>query len=97
MFDGIAVGKYVADAILAARAYDGSQIPGVYVPDGLPGHQVADPLNPNPGLLTPAWARVDAVRTPPVPALTSQDYTDAFNQVNAPGSDLRQNTVRTFS
>jgi hypothetical protein len=100
---GIAVGKFVADAILAARAGDGSQIPGVYTPDGLPGHHVADPLNPNQGFLTPAWGSVktfgipsvDAVPTPHVPAMTSQEYTDAYNQVYALGADLGHNTVRT--
>jgi hypothetical protein len=64
---------------------------------------VADPLNPDQGFLTPAWGSVttfgipsvDAVPTPTVPAMTSQEYTDAFNQVKAIGSDLGQNTVRT--
>src|SRR5262249_21748011 len=46
---GIAVGKYVANAILTARANDGSQIPGSYIPDGLPGHHIQDPLNPDQG------------------------------------------------
>src|SRR5262245_24745894 len=72
---GIEVGQIVAQAILAARANDGSQIPGVYVPDGLPGHHVADPLNPDQGFLTPAWGSVNtfgipstaAVPTPTVP------------------------------
>jgi hypothetical protein len=100
---GIEVGKFVAQAILAKRADDGSQIPGVYTPDGLPGHHMADPLNPDQGFLTPAWGNVKpfgipnvaAVPTPTVPAMTSQEYTDAFNQVKALGSDLGQNTVRT--
>src|SRR5262249_33466148 len=48
---GIAAGQFVAQAILAARTNDGSQIPGAYVPDGLPGHHAADPLNPNQGFL----------------------------------------------
>jgi hypothetical protein len=100
---GIQVGQIVAQAILAKRTNDGSQIPGVYIPDGLPGHHVADPLNPDQGFLTPAWGGVKTfgipslavVSTPPVPAMTSQQYTDAFNQVKALGSDLGQNTVRT--
>jgi hypothetical protein len=100
---GIEVGTYVAQAILAARVNDGSQIPGVYMPDGLPGHHVADPLNPNQGFLTPAWGSVTpfgipnvaAVPTPPAPAMTSQEYTDAFNQVKALGADLGYNSVRT--
>jgi hypothetical protein len=100
---GIEVGKFVARAILRARANDGSQIPGTYNPDGLPGHHVADPLNPDQGFLTPAWGDVKtfgipstaAVPTPTVPSLTSQVYTDAFNQVKALGQDLGHNNVRT--
>jgi hypothetical protein len=100
---GIEVGKIVARAILTARTNDGSQIPGVYTPDELPGHHVADPLNPNQGFLTPAWGSVRTfgipstavVPTPIVPSLTSQVYTDAFNQVKALGEDLGHNDVRT--
>jgi hypothetical protein len=100
---GIEVGKFVAASILAARADDGSQVPGQYTPDGLPGHHAADPLNPDQGFLTPAWGSVKtfgipntaAVPTPTVPAMTSQEYTDAFNQVKALGEDLGHNSVRT--
>ena len=98
---GINVGKYVAEHILAARADDGSQIPGQYVPDGLPGHHVADPLNPNQGFLTPAWGAVktfgipsaDSVPVPTVPDLTSDEYTQAFDQVRALGEE--NSAVRT--
>ena len=98
---GIAVGHYVAQQILQARANDGSNIPGVYVPDGLPGHHQADPLNPNQGFLTPAWGNVTpfaipsiaAIPTPPVPSLTSTEYTQALEQVEQLGSD--GSTVRT--
>jgi hypothetical protein len=90
---GIAVGHYVANAILAARTDDGWQIPGSYIPDGLPGHHVADPLNPDQGFLTPAWGGVtpfgipstDAVPTPPPPSLTSLEYTLAYDQVKSLG------------
>jgi hypothetical protein len=99
---GINVGKYVAQAILAARTKDGSEIPGQYVPDGLPGHHVADPLNPNQGFLTPAWGGVKTfginstsqVPTPQVPNLTSDEYTQAYDQVKALGED--NSTVRTL-
>jgi hypothetical protein len=100
---GIAVGHFVANAILTARANDGSQIPGAYIPDGAPGHHVVDPLNPNQGFLTPAWGSVEtfgipstsAVPTPTVPAMTSQQYTDAFHQAYTLGADLGHNSVRT--
>jgi hypothetical protein len=99
---GINVGRYVAQAILLARTNDGSQIPGQYIPDGLPGHHIADPLNPNQGFLTPAWGGVTtfgvpstaAVPTLPVPSLTSDEYTQAFNQVKALGEE--NSTVRTI-
>lgn len=100
---GIAVGKFIAQAILAARANDGSQVPGDYMPDGLLGHHVADPLNPDQGFLTPAWGAVtpfgltsvNQVQTRQVPSLSSQEYADALNQVEALGADLGQNSVRT--
>jgi hypothetical protein len=98
---GRAVGQYVAQQILQSRANDGSQIPGSYVPDGKPGHHQVDPLNPNQGFLTPAWGNVtpfaipstDAIPTPPVPALTSLEYTLAYNQVKQLGQDV--SSVRT--
>jgi hypothetical protein len=90
---GIDVGKYVAQAILTARTNDGSQILGQYIPDGLPGHHVADPLNPDQGFLTPAWGAVETfgitstaqIPTRTAPALTSDEYTQAFNQVKQLG------------
>jgi hypothetical protein len=62
---------------------------------------VVDPLNPDQGFLTPAWGNVTtfgipstaAIPTPTVPALTSDEYTQAFNQVKALGEDT--STVRT--
>jgi hypothetical protein len=98
---GIEVGRYVAQQILIARTGDGSEVAGEYIPDGLPGHHVADPLNPDQGFLTPAWGGVtpfgvpstDAVPTPTVPDLLSPEYTAAFNQVKALGEET--STVRT--
>jgi hypothetical protein len=98
---GIAVGQYVAQQILQARANDGSNIPGVYIPDNQPGHHQADPLNPNQGFLGPAWGNVTpfaipstaAIPTPPSPALTSLEYTEAYEQVKALGA--ADSTVRT--
>jgi hypothetical protein len=92
---GLAVGQYVAARILQSRANDGSNVPGVYIPDGKPGHHQADPLNPNQGFLTPAWGNVTpfaipstaAIPTPPVPDLGSPEYTQAFDQVKLLGAD----------
>jgi hypothetical protein len=98
---GLAVGRYVAQQILESRANDGSNDPGVYVPDGKPGHHQVDPLNPNQGFLTPAWGNVTpfaipstaAIPTPTAPALTSVDYTQAYDQVKTLGA--ADSTVRT--
>jgi hypothetical protein len=46
---GIKVGKFVAAAILAARADDGSQVPGVYIPDGPPATTWPTPSTPTSG------------------------------------------------
>jgi hypothetical protein len=98
---GIAVGQYVAQKILQARATDGSQIAGSYVPDNQPGHHQPDPLNPNQGYLTPAWGGVTpfaipstaAIPTPPPPALTSNEYTQAYDQTMQLGAN--NSTMRT--
>jgi hypothetical protein len=98
---GIAVGQYVAQQILKARANDGSDFPGVYIPDGKPGHHQPDPLNPDQGFLGPAWGNVTpfaipstaAIPTPPVPALTSLEYTEAYDQTKALGA--ADSSVRT--
>jgi vanadium-dependent haloperoxidase-like protein len=92
---GIAVGQYVAQAILAARTNDGSEVAGSYVPDGQIGHHDVDPLNPEQGFLTPAWGDVTpfaipdiaAIGTPPVPDITSAEYTAAYDQVKSLGEE----------
>jgi hypothetical protein len=99
---GVAVGRVVAQAILNARAEDGSEVPGEYIPTGLPGNHDVDPLNPGQGFLTPAWGdvttfgipNVDAIPVRPVPSLTSEEYTTAFDQVKSLG-ELRS-TTRTI-
>src|SRR5262249_44028342 len=55
---GIVVGQYVAAAILAARANDGSDATSQYHAIGKPGHHQPDPLHPNQGFLTPNWGQV---------------------------------------
>jgi hypothetical protein len=98
---GIAVGQYVAQQILQSRVNDGSQIPGSYVPDGLPGHHQPDPNNPGQGFLTPAWGNVTpfaipstaAIPTPTVPGLDTTEYTQAYDQVEQLGSE--NSTERT--
>ena len=77
---GVAVGKYVAAAILAARAGDGSDAMMDYHPIGKPGHHQPDPLHPEQGFLTPDWGNVTPFAipnvaqyvSPPPPALTAR-------------------------
>jgi hypothetical protein len=91
---GIAVGKYVAAAILTARANDGSDGMMDYHPIGKPGHHQPDPLHPDQGFLTPDWGKVTPFAIPdvaqyvsiPPPALTSAEYTAAFDEVKALGA-----------
>jgi hypothetical protein len=98
---GIDVGQFIAQSMLDSRTGDGSEIPGVYNPDGQPGHHDVDPLNPGQGFLTPAWGDVtpfalpsaDAVQVRSAPALDSPEYTAAYNQVLELGEE--DSTERT--
>ncbi|HYV35341.1 MAG TPA: phosphatase PAP2 family protein [Gemmataceae bacterium] len=91
---GIAVGQYVAAAILAARANDGSTATSDYHTIGKPGHHQPDPLHPDQGFLTPEWGQVThfavdniaAYLSPPPPPLGSAAYAAAFNEVKVLGA-----------
>jgi hypothetical protein len=99
---GIAVGKYVAAALLDVRQADGAEIAGEYVPDDHVGHHEVDPLNPFQGFLTPAWGEVtpfaipspDDITTRTVPGMDTQEYADAYHQVKTLGEE--SSTVRTI-
>ena len=103
---GMAVGETVAQAILAARANDGSQVdatgqPVNYTYGQMPGQWRPDPLHPGATPLTPDWGRVTpfVLRSatqfgaPPPPAITSQAYAQAYEQVKALGA--ADSTART--
>lgn len=100
---GIALGKLVAKACVKSRANDGSNAMMSYTPQpaGTLGHHQVDPLHPNQGFLGPDWgdvtpfgmANVNNFNIPAPPALTSQAYTDAYNQVMSLGS--ANSTTRT--
>jgi hypothetical protein len=98
--EGIAIGREAAAAILAMRASDGSQYaePRVgieYITKSDPGKWRQDPISLIPLALGSRWGEVkpfvmksgNQFRTPPPPALTSQQYTDAFNEVKRLGGD----------
>jgi hypothetical protein len=97
---GTDLGRRAASAILAMRADDGSQYPdpvvGVdFFPSDAPGKWRPDPVSQSPIALGAYWDEVPPFvvrssadfRSPPPPALTSDAYTAAFNEVKALGGD----------
>src|SRR5438128_2848160 len=91
--EGIRVGKEAANAILAARADDGSDsTPPVFVPQSGPGEYQLTPPNFKQPVFT-NWPDVrpfvletgDQFRPPPPPAVTSPRYTADFNEIKSLG------------
>jgi hypothetical protein len=91
---GIAIGLAVADHILALRSSDGASAPPIpYIFGTAPGDYQSTPPNfpPQPQLtqwshVTPlALNRADQFRPGPPPKLTSDEYTDAFNEIESLG------------
>jgi hypothetical protein len=92
--EGIRIGQTVADSILSARSNDGSDAkPIPYVFGSNPGDYQSTPPNfpPQPVFthwpaVTPfALERASQFRPGPPPALTSDRYADAFNEVKVLG------------
>jgi|HubBroStandDraft_6_1064221.scaffolds.fasta_scaffold10468_2 hypothetical protein len=92
--EGIAIGKAVADQILALRSNDGSSAPPIpFVFGGAPGDYQSTPPNfpKQPQFthwshVTPfALERANQFRPGPPPALTSDAYSDVFNEVKSLG------------
>src|SRR5437016_9950932 len=98
---GIAVGQAVAGQLLAARSADGANVtPPPYVPGTQPGDYQLTPPNFAPAdftqwpQVTPfALERADEFRPSPPPALTSDLYTEVFNEVKSLG--FINSTTRT--
>jgi hypothetical protein len=91
---GIAIGVAVADRILALRSNDGANAPQIpYIFGTAPGDYQSTPPNfpPQPQLtqwphVTPfALSRANQFRPGPPPKLTSDEYTDAFNEIESLG------------
>ncbi len=91
---GVLLGNTVAKAYTDWRANDGSDISVPYVPIGGPGHWTPDPFNPAQQAWGPGWGDVrtfaltssNQIPVPGVPAMTSQAYTNAYNQVLQKGA-----------
>jgi hypothetical protein len=112
--NGSDLGRRAAAAILALRLNDGSQIPeprvGIdYFTSNLPGHWRQDPISLIPLALGAYWGQCNTFvlessqqfRVPPPPALTSAEYTTAYNDVKAVGGDgvvtpTQRNAEQTF-
>jgi hypothetical protein len=98
---GVLLGNQVATDLLAIRANDGSSVtPPPFVPGTAPGEYQPTPPNfPTPvftnwGQVTPfVLDRSDQFRPAPPPLLTSEEYGDALNEVQAVGSST--STIRT--
>jgi len=109
MSKGISLGQRVAAAILGLRANDGSQIPephvGIdFIPSLLPGFWRQDPISRLGLALGAFWGDVQPFvlasssqfRAPVPPALTSPEYTSAYNEVKGIGGDgMGTPTTRT--
>jgi len=107
--NGIALGHAAADAILGLRANDGSQIPephiGVdFTPSHQPGMWREDSVSQLTVALGAHWGEVQPFvlaspsqfRAPTPPAMTSQEYTTAYDEVKGIGGDgINTPTSRT--
>jgi len=91
---GVIVGEAVADRVLALRGHDGSDAqPIPYVFGNAPGDYQSTPPNFPPQPQFTHWSRVtpfaieraDQFRPGSPPALTSDEYSDAFNQIKSLG------------
>ena len=101
---GIDLGRRVAQAILAERSNDNSNLSLPYNFSTLPGYHRPDPLHPNQGFHAPHWGYVDpfvisdvhAHLCPPPPALDSFEYAMAYQELlNFGGDGIETETLRT--
>jgi hypothetical protein len=106
---GILVGTVASVAILAQRAHDGSAAPEPHMGiDYIPGLEAGvwrqDPISQSPIALGAHWAEVkpfvmasaSQFRVPPMPAMSSAEYTAAFAEAKSLGGDgIVTPTVRT--
>lgn len=92
---GIALGAESANLIMAARQDDGSGVPYEYVVSDEPGAWRPDPINPGQQALGEEYFQikpfvlnsVTQFRAPPPPAMDSEEYAVAFDEVVRLGGD----------
>jgi hypothetical protein len=92
--NGKAQGIKVAEALLKARANDGSSFDLSYTPSQEPGRHRVDPLNPGQGFLGASWGQVQPFALDDVknfiastpPDLNSPNYATSFNDVKGKGA-----------
>lgn len=98
---GLEAGEAAADAVMASRENDGSDMPEFYVPASTsPGEWQPTPSCPPEGGPYVHWAKVktfvirngEQFRLPPPPALNSEQYTRAYREVKENGA--RDSTSR---
>ncbi len=97
---GIALGHQIASSVVSGRAADGFDAPYSYTEQSGPGHWRSN-YAPGAPAWGPQWGEVtpwvldsgDQFRPGPPPSLTSQEYTDAWNEVYSKGSAT--NSTRT--
>ncbi len=98
---GTQLGASIGSSIVARRAGDGYDADVQFVPSGDVGRWEPDLLNPDQEAWGPVWGDVrpfsiqsgDQFTAPPIPALTSPEYAQAFNEVKDKGA--LQNSSRT--
>ncbi|OHB79572.1 MAG: hypothetical protein A2W31_18130 [Planctomycetes bacterium RBG_16_64_10] len=94
--NGMNLGHNIALAYIANRTGDHSDESFPYTPGTDPGEWRPDPYHPTQVAWGPGWRTVNTFAIsntddfvnalPPIPAMNSQAYTDAFNQVKAYGA-----------
>jgi len=98
---GVGFGDAVGDKVIQERMNDGYMNMVPYMPTNVVGHWQPDPLNPAQMAWGPEWGELkpfavsdmNAMMPPAMPALTSQEYSDAFNEVKSLGE--LNSTTRT--
>ncbi len=102
--EGALVGHVVAVRILAARSHDGADVSISWPVGTQPGQWQPDPLHPGQSAWGPEWGDVTPFTmtsatqfpVPAPPAMTSQAYADAYNEVKSLGGDgVTTPTMRT--